>query len=166
RGKSGSTKAKIESVQEFTAAERLGFEKELLGFYVSGHPMNTYAGIADALDTYAVDELLDQEDRTPFRLCGIAGNLAKKLSKRDNRPWMAFTLGTRRASIPLNMFADAFAAYGGNLAENAPVAVLGTIMRGDDGARVNVKECYPLDNYVTGNVKRVTWLLHPQDRKS
>jgi DNA polymerase III subunit alpha len=41
------------------------------------------------------------------------------------------------------------------------VAVLGTIIRGDDGARVNVKECYPLDNYVTGNVRRVTWLLHP-----
>jgi DNA polymerase III subunit alpha len=146
---------------DFTSAERLGFEKELLGFYVTGHPMNTYTALTEALDTFAVDELLEQDDREPFRLCGIAGGMAKKLSKKDNRPWVAFTLSTKRASVPLNMFADAYAAYGGNLAENAPVAVLGTIMRGDDGARINVKECYPLDNYVTANIRRVTWLLHP-----
>ncbi|HEX2101356.1 MAG TPA: DNA polymerase III subunit alpha, partial [Candidatus Synoicihabitans sp.] len=146
---------------DFTSAERLAFEKELLGFYVSGHPMNTFEGLAESLDTFAVDQLLEQEDRTAFRLCGIASNLAKKLSKKDNRPWVAFTLSTKRAAVPLNMFADAYAAYGANLAENGLIAVLGTIMRGDDGARINVKECYPLDNYVTGNVRRVTWLLHP-----
>ena len=153
--------AVAETATDFTAAERLGFEKELLGFYVTGHPMNTYAAITEALDTFQAGELLEQEDREPFRLCGIASNLTKKLSKKDNRPWVAFTLSTRHAAVPLNMFADAYAAYGANLAENVPVAVLGTIMRGDDGARVNVKECYPLDNYVTGNVRRVTWLLHP-----
>jgi DNA polymerase III subunit alpha len=147
---------------DFTAAERLAFEKELLGFYVTGHPMNTYAALSDALDTYPVETLLEQDDREQFRLCGIASNLTKKLSKKDNRPWVAFTLATKRASIALNMFADAFAAYGPNLQENLPVAVLGTVMRGEDGARVNVKECYPLDNYVTGNIRRVTWLLHPR----
>jgi DNA polymerase III subunit alpha len=151
-----------ESTDDFTSAERLAFEKELLGFYVTGHPMNTYAGLTEAVDTFAVEELLEQDDREPFRLCGIASNLAKRLSKKDNRPWVSFTLSTRKASTPLNMFADAYAAYGLNLAENVPVAVLGTIMRGDDGARVNVKECYPLEYYVTSNVRRVTWLLHPQ----
>ncbi|HEY0945717.1 MAG TPA: DNA polymerase III subunit alpha, partial [Opitutaceae bacterium] len=147
---------------DFTPAEKLAFEKELLGFYVSGHPMNTYIGLADALDTFAISELLQQEDRTQFRLCGIAGNLVKRLSKKDNRPWMMFTLATKEASIALNMFADAYAAYGHNLAENAPVVVLGTIMHGDDGARINVKECYPLDAHVSGHIRRVTWLLHPK----
>ncbi len=146
---------------DFTPSERLQFEKELLGFYISGHPMNAYIALADALDTFAVDELLDQEDRTEFRLCGIAGSLAKKLSKKDNRPWMAFTVATKRASVPLNMFADAFASYGHHLAENAPLAVLGTILKGDDGSRINVKEVYPLDLYVANHISRVTWLLRP-----
>lgn len=147
--------------EDFTTSERLGFEKELLGFYVSGHPMNLFSGLAEALDTFAVEELLEQDDRTEFRLCGIAGSLAKKLSKKDNRPWMAFTLSTRKATVPLNMFADAFAAYGHNLAENVTLAILGTILKGDDGARINVKEAYPLDAYVSNNLKRVTWLLQP-----
>jgi DNA polymerase-3 subunit alpha len=59
------------------------------------------------------------------------------------------------------MFADAYANYGQNLAENAPVLVQGNILKGDDGARINVKECYPLENFTSGIVKRVTWLLHP-----
>lgn len=147
---------------DFTPAEKLQFEKELLGFYVSGHPMNLYTGLAEALDTFPVDQLLNQPDRTEFRLCGIVGNIAKKLSKKDNRPWAAFTLASRKASIALNMFADAFAAYGTNLAENALVLVQGNILVSEDGARINVKECYPLDNFVTGSVKRVSWLLHPQ----
>ncbi len=146
---------------DFTAAERLQFEKELLGFYVTGHPMNAYIGLADALDTFAPDELLNQGDRVEFRLCGLSGNLVKKLSKKDNRPWFAFTLSTRRASVPLNMFADATAKWGMNLAENAQVAVLGNIIVNQEGARINVKEVRPLEAYVMANIKRVTWLVHP-----
>jgi DNA polymerase-3 subunit alpha len=150
---------------DFPPAERLAFEKELLGFYVSGHPMNNYAGLAEAIDTYPVDELLSQGDRVEFRLCGIASNLTKRLSKKDNRPWVSFTLATKSASLPLNMFADAFASYGHNLAENALVLVQGNILVNQEGARINVKECYPLDAQVAGLVKKVVWLLHPAHRE-
>jgi DNA polymerase-3 subunit alpha len=148
---------------DFSSAEKLAFEKELLGFYVSGHPMNTYTGLADAIDTFDVDELLEQEDRTAFRLCGIVSGIQKKLAKRDNRPWVAFTLATKQASVPLNMFSDAYEEYGETLGENVPVVILGTVMVRDDGARINVRETYPLASYVANNVKRVTWLLQPDN---
>ncbi len=147
---------------DFAPTERLTFEKELLGFYVSGHPMNVYEGLSQSIDTFPLDQLLNQPDRTEFRLCGIAGTIAKRLSKKDNRPWASFTLATKRASLGLNMFADAYASYGQNLAENALVLVQGNILIGQEGPRINVKEAYPLDNYVSGIVKRVTWLVHPQ----
>jgi DNA polymerase-3 subunit alpha len=137
----------------FNASTLLQFEKELLGFYVSGHPLDAYAGLIEALDTYPVGELLEQDDRTEFRLCGIAGSLQKKLAKKDNRPWMAFTLQTRHATIGLNMFADAFAAYGANLTDNGLICVLGTIIVGQEGPRINVKEAYPLPGYTTANIK-------------
>jgi DNA polymerase III subunit alpha len=157
--------SRVPASDDFSSADRLAFEKELLGFYVSGHPMNVYAGLTDAIDTFAVDELLQQGDRTEFRLCGIVGNIAKKLSKKDNRPWAAFTLATKRASLALNMFADAYASYGTVLAENATVLVQGNIIVGTEGPRINVKECYPLDAQVSGVVRKVTWLLHPAHRE-
>jgi DNA polymerase-3 subunit alpha len=156
-------KSKIENPPgDFSSPERLAFEKELLGFYVSGHPMSAYDGLADAINTFSEEDLARQVDRTEFRLCGIASNITKKLSKKDNRPWAAFTLATKQASVPLNMFADAYAAYGPVLAENALVLVQGNIIGGNDGTRINIKECYPLENFVTGIVRKVTWLLHPE----
>ena len=74
---------------------------------------------------------------------------------------MAFTLATRQGALPFNMFADAFETYGHHLAENASLAMLGTILKGDDGTRINVKEVYPLDLYTANQVTRITWLLHP-----
>lgn len=150
------------TTDDFSQPEKLLFEKELLGFYVSGHPMNQYAGLAEAIDTYTVDQLTLLTDRNEFRLCGIAGNIAKKLAKKDNRPWAAFSLATKEASVALNMFADGFASYGENLVAEQPVLVQGNIIVGNDGARINVKECYPLDHYITGIVKSVTWLLRPE----
>ncbi len=146
----------------FNASTLLQFEKELLGFYVSGHPLDAYAGLVEALDTYPVTELLEQDDRTEFRLCGIAGSLQKKLAKKDNRPWMAFSLQTRSATISLNMFADAFAAHGHALSDNALICVLGTIIVGQEGPRINVKEAYPLQSYTSANIKRIGFLLKPE----
>ena len=157
----GSVHANGDSAPDFSAHERLSFEKELLGFYVSGHPMNTYHGLWEAIDTAPAEELPGLPDRGEFRLCGIAGNLVKKYAKKDNRPWVAFTLATRGSTVALNMFADAFASFGSVLAENAPVLVQGNIIRGADGPRINVKECYPLDLAVARTVRKVTWLVRP-----
>jgi DNA polymerase-3 subunit alpha len=159
--RNGSVHANAGEVADFSAHERLSFEKELLGFYVSGHPMNTYHGLWEAIDTAPAEELSGLPDRGEFRLCGIAGNLVKKYAKKDNRPWVAFTLATRASTVSLNMFADAFAGYGSVLAENAPVLVQGNIIRGADGPRVNVRECYPLDAAVSRTVRKVTWLIRP-----
>ena len=146
---------------DFTSAERLQFEKELLGFYISGHPMNAYAGLAEAITTHTEEEVLAEGDRMEFRLCGIASGITKKLSRKDNRPWAFFNLASKHASISVNMYAEAYENYGKSLAENQPVVILGNIMRGTDGARLNVKECYSLDAYLPGAVKKITWLLLP-----
>ncbi|HYD84770.1 MAG TPA: DNA polymerase III subunit alpha, partial [Opitutus sp.] len=50
--------------EDFSSAEKLAYEKELLGFYVSGHPLNAFAGLTEAIDTFPLVELLEQPDRT------------------------------------------------------------------------------------------------------
>jgi len=146
---------------DFSSAERLQFEKELLGFYVSGHPLNAYAGLAEALCTHTEESVLLEGDRIEFRLAGIMSGITKKLSKKDNRPWAFFNLASKQATLSVNMYADAYETYGKTLAENQPVVVLGTVMKGNDGARLNVKELYPLDSYLSNNLRKVTWLLSP-----
>jgi DNA polymerase-3 subunit alpha len=146
---------------DFPLSEQLQYEKELLGFYISGHPMNAYAGLAEAINTVPEDQLLDQPYQSEFRLCGIATGITKKLSRRDNRPWAAFTLATKRVSLPMNMFSDAYEEYAKYLVAETPVLVQGNLLAGNDGVRINVRECYPLDLIVPTLVKKITWLLRP-----
>ena len=148
------------SATDFTSAERLQFEKELMGFYVSGHPLNAYAGLAEALCTHTEETVLLEGDRVEYRLCGIMSGINKKLSKKDNRPWAFFNLASKRATLSVNMYADAYEKYSQVLGENLPVVILGTVMKGNDGTRLNVKEIYPLDGYL-GQIRKVTWLLTP-----
>jgi len=160
----GKAKPAAAVERKLTAANRLQFEKELLGFYISGHPMNAYLGLAEALTTHTEEQIMQEGDRIEFRMCGIASGITKKLSKKDNRPWAFFNLASKRATLSVNMYSEAYENYGRNLAENQPVVILGNVMRGDDGARLNVKECYPLDSQIAGNVREITWLLHPEHK--
>jgi DNA polymerase III subunit alpha len=156
-GKNGSSRH-----ADFSQAEKLQFEKELLGFYVSGHPLNAYEGLAESLCTHTEEAVMLEGDRIEFRLCGIMSGINKRLSKRDNRPWAFFNVSSKRATVAVNMYADAYETYGKALAENLPVVVLGSVMKGNDGTRLNVKEVYPLDAHLPFNIKKVTWLVHPQ----
>ncbi len=161
-GKTHAAQAGTARHPDFTPAEKLQFEKELLGFYISGHPMNAYLGLAEALATHTEEKILLEGDRIEFRLCGIVSGITKKLSRRDNRPWAFFNLATKRATLAVNMYAEAYENYGKNLAENQPAVLLGAVMRGNDGARLNIKECYPLDAHLPGAIREITWLLHPE----
>ena len=154
------------NVPDFSEAEKLQSEKELLGFYVSGHPLAAFSGLAEALNSHAEEELLNLPDKTEFRLCGIATSIQKKLSKKDNRPWSPFVVATRAANMPVNMYADAYELYAKNLEAEKPVAVLGTILRSEDGARLNVKECYPLEPHLMNNIKKITWVIRPDDPRN
>lgn len=154
--------ARAEHVNEFTPTERLQFEKELLGFYVSGHPLNAYTGLAEALCTHDEESVLTLGDRVEFRLCGLVSGITKRLSKRDNRPWVFFNLASKRGTVAVNLYADAYETYGRLLAENLPVVVLGAVLRGTDGARLNLKEVHLLEPYLQSNLRKVTWLFHPE----
>jgi DNA polymerase-3 subunit alpha len=148
---------------DFSTAERLAFEKELLGFYISGHPLNAYCGLAEQLCSHSEAEVVALPNREVFRLCGVATNIQRKLSKKDNRPWSPFNLATKQGTLAMNMFADAFEAYGTNLAENAPVVLIGNILRNEAESepRLNVKECYPLETALPNLVQKMTWVVKP-----
>ena len=91
--------------------ERLNNEKQLLGFYLSGHPLADYHGLDEALATLTTtpDRLnLNKEERHLVRLCGIVSGLEKKITKKDNRPWALFTVATRSVNLPVNLFSEAY----------------------------------------------------------
>ncbi|MDR0728227.1 MAG: DNA polymerase III subunit alpha, partial [Puniceicoccales bacterium] len=101
--------------------EKWRHEKELLGFYVTGHPLEPYGTFLEAINSPAENRLHQQAHQAPFRLCGVLQNLQKRFTQRivrsscptagpvrDQRPWATFDLETRDRVWAMNCFPDTY----------------------------------------------------------
>ena len=152
----------IDMSKQFPQHEMLTYEKELLGFYVSGHPLDDYKGIAEALTNFEIDKMDQLGDRVEFQICGVASGVTKKLARKDNRPWAFFNVGTLKGTVLMNCYADAFGEYGHNLENEKLVLVKGSVFRNEEGVRLSVSEIYPLETSLADQVKHITWILDPK----
>jgi DNA polymerase-3 subunit alpha len=117
---------------EWEARELLSYEKELLGFYVSGHPI---AEFEDLLRTYQLEdiaEVKELDDGSGTRTGGLITEVSIKRSKKDNRPWAILSLEGMEAGIECMVFADAYAEFGDLINPENVVFVEGTLSRRDE----------------------------------
>ncbi len=179
-----------ESVPEMPLQEKLQYEKELLGFYLSGHPMNAYREIAEQIDTFQGKDYTQLDDRTPFRLCGVVTGLTKKLARKDNRPWAVIQLSTRLHSYTLHLYADAFERVMGpyqrkfarykeaqsqeDADPNAPAPIdplaagsllvlEGSVSQRNGESLLVASQAWPLSESLPGLIDRLCWVLKPED---
>lgn len=134
---------------------KLKLEKELLGFYISGHPMAQFKPFSEAIDS------IPDQDNLPFRISGIASNINKRLSKTDNKPWAFFNLSTLNTTLQINIFSEAFEKFSPNLLENEPLLITGSIRIRDNETRLNASEIHPLTSKIPAITKEITWLIDP-----
>jgi DNA polymerase-3 subunit alpha len=71
-------------VAPMSQEERLGLEKELLGFYVSGHPLNDYVLAMNAIRTHTMTEAKNLPTDSKVRICGQLTGYSQKVSKKGN----------------------------------------------------------------------------------
>ena len=122
----------VPSVEEWPSRELLGYEKELLGFYVTGHPIAEYM---DTIQTYQIDdiaELSSLENDTGTRVGGLISGVETKRSKKDNRPWAVVHLEGMSGDIECLAFADTYAEFGEAIKPETVVFVEGVFSKGEE----------------------------------
>ncbi|MBG30406.1 MAG: DNA polymerase III subunit alpha [Opitutae bacterium] len=142
--------------------EKLRYEKELLGFYLSGHPVDAFHGLGEAASNLSPEELETLDERRSFRLCGVVSSLTKRFTKKENKPWARFHLEAKDFGISLNIFTEAFEKYGANLRDGDTVVVQGVANSSNGEVRVNVTEVWVAERALTNLLKEVGWVLDPE----
>ena len=129
---------------EWPREELLAAEKEVLGFYLSGHPLDEYRDLAQRLKTLSAGELASRPAASQVRLLGLVSALTENATKSGNR--MAFaTLELVDGSVPLTIFPEPYRACSVALRHRGPVLVRGRVDDSDKGRVVLAEEVKPLD---------------------
>jgi DNA polymerase-3 subunit alpha len=141
--------ANYRKVRELTLKERLRGEKETLGLYLTGHPIDEYEG---EVRRFARQRIIDlRPARETQTVAGLIVNLRVMKNKRGDK--MGFvTLDDRSGRIEASLFAEAFAAAQSLLQTDALVVIEGEVSMDDfsGGLRLRAKRVMSLEEARTG----------------
>src|SRR5438445_337621 len=117
---------------EWDADQRLAFEKEVLGFYISGHPLARYRGVVEPLGVTTSADLAAKGHGARVILFGHANGLKETSTKGGNR--MAFfTLEDMEGTVEVTVFPEPFKTAAACLRSGEAVLVRGRVDDGDKG---------------------------------
>jgi DNA polymerase-3 subunit alpha len=120
-------------VPEWDPDQLLMYEKEVLGLYLSGHPLKRVWEHAQRMGAIAIADLASREDGARVALCGLIGAVREINTKNGDR--MAFaTLEDMEGAVELTIFPETFRQSAAHLKSGVPLLVRGKV-EGSPGSR-------------------------------
>jgi DNA polymerase-3 subunit alpha len=125
---------------EWEKSTLLNFEREMLGLYVSDHPLfgvehllarESDCSLADLMTDDTERSKADRSDAQIVRVGGILSGVQRKVTKQGNQ-WAAATLEDLAGAIEVLFFPQTYQLYATSIAEDAVVMVKGKVDRRDD----------------------------------
>jgi DNA polymerase III subunit alpha len=134
--------AALPVVRPWTETEALTFEKEALGLYMSGHPLQRFADVLASAGARRLGELTQSEP--DVAIGGIATGVRQLKTKRGDR-MAVFSLEEEAAKVEAVVFPEAFSRFGSLVADGAMLLARGKFERDEETSRLVVSELTPLD---------------------
>jgi DNA polymerase-3 subunit alpha len=136
-------------VPEWDDDQRLAYEKDVLGFYVSGHPLARFEGVAESLGVTSTAELAARGHGARVTVFGHVTALKETATKSGSR--MAFlTLEDMAGTVEVTVFPEPYKAAAPYLRGREPVVVRGRVDDGDKGRVVLAEEVRLLEQALAG----------------
>jgi DNA polymerase-3 subunit alpha len=125
----------IPHVPEYPRDQLLGFERDLLGLYVSDHPLQAHLPTFEKRSARKVSDLAEMPDRADVLLGGILTSIKPFTSKKSGEPMAFFTLEDMTGTVSCTLFPSAYAQQSRNLEKDRIV-----LLRGKTSHRERVRD--------------------------
>jgi DNA polymerase-3 subunit alpha len=146
---------KLPEVTEWTQSEKLNRERDLLGVYVSGHPLLKYEGEYNSFTNVRLGDASSIQDVTLARAAGVVLAVRKKIDRKGKI--MAFVqMEDFTGKGEVIFFADAFSKYQNILFPDSIVLVIGKAESNGDSVRIFANEAYPMETVSSKFAKSIT----------
>ncbi|HEX5727318.1 MAG TPA: DNA polymerase III subunit alpha [Longimicrobiaceae bacterium] len=135
-------------VERWSEGERLAREKEILGFFISGHPLNRYREDVALFEARTTTATLKQQRDGKVELACVVTEAARQLSKKDGSEWGRITVEDFQGTATVLAFGESWAKYKDVLRQDAAVLVRGAVSnreRDEDDPPLFLDSAVPLE---------------------
>jgi DNA polymerase-3 subunit alpha len=142
----------IPDIPEIDENEILKSEKELLGFYVTGHPLGRYIDVINTFSTVKLRNIAELADNVGIRIGGIVKSWERKLIKSSGKNMAILELEDLDSTIECVIFSEVLDKLGSayNLELDTPIFVSGFTSQREEGERMKivVNELIPIEDII------------------
>ncbi len=136
-----ATAIPLPEVAPWSEAQQLAFEKESLGLYMSGHPLERYS---EELKAFGAQRIADLTQSLPdVWVGGIVSGLRPLKTKKGDR-MAVFMLDDIAGGLEVVVFPEAFGKHGHVIVADAMLLVRGKFEKDDESARIVASELQPI----------------------
>jgi len=120
--------------------EKLSYEKELLGFYVSGHPLDAYAEVIAAKNYRSINSLGELDDRAPFKIAGAIVQVEKKFTRKEGKPFAVVWVEDLTDMVEVVVWNEVYLKVSDSLAAGRVIEIRGTLDKREEVLRAMATE--------------------------
>ncbi|MFL5570949.1 MAG: DNA polymerase III subunit alpha, partial [Gemmatimonadaceae bacterium] len=132
-GEKAETPHVLSNVPPWTESERLAKEKEILGFYISGHPLERFRTEAEIFASHTVADL-GQWRPEPMTLSVVVTSIKRQMSKRSGSEFARLTIEDFSGSAEVLVFPERWAVLHDQIRTDVPMLLKGSYPRRDESA--------------------------------
>lgn len=138
----------LPKVDKWAESERLAREKEILGFFISGHPLNRYREDVALFEGRTNTVTLKQQKDHKVEIACVVTEAARQISKKDGSEWGRITVEDFHGTATVLAFGDVWAKYKDVLKQDAAVVIRGAVSnreRDDEDPPLFLDHAAPLE---------------------
>ena len=136
----------LAKLPDWIMEQKLAGEKEVLGIYVSGHPLDRFKDKVSDLATHYTDKLEDLEKNKSVALCGILTNIIRK-TNREGKYWAALKIDDQRGTADAMVFANRYEELLPVLREDGAVFIRAAVLPEEGGPpKLSIQEMVNLED--------------------
>ena len=139
----GDAQVNIPDIEEWDKKTKLNFEREMLGLYVSDHPLSGMSAVLAGLREMSIAHLVDRAktmgDGQQVTLAGLVTSVDRRVSRKGN-PWAIVTIEDMESSIQCMFFGKVYEAASQDLAIDQVVRIRGQVEVRDETVSLRATE--------------------------
>lgn len=141
-------KAKVNNqlhVKEWPEPQLLAFEKEMLGFYISGHPLARYAKQLKRFTSSSISTLHTHNDQDEIKIVGLIAKIKHTTTRAKQEKMAILKLEDLDGSVEALVFPRAYQKVARFIQPNTVVLVKGNINLREDQPKILVNDLIPFE---------------------